>query len=202
MQQITKLSADQVTDAEVILFADSDLQFIRPFELDLFKQEQRLRLHRVPGAGQTGTQLRWHHRASRLLGIKPRYLGGDYVGQLISWRRENLINLKSHMERVNRRPWYEPVADSLYFSEYTLYGAFVEHVLGVNSSGHFCCGEDICHCCWYSEQAEKLKTGAAFINERAQALLLQSNLGLNPTQEARLLSVVQNQIAGPFPAGS
>ena len=194
MQQITKLSASFAVNSELIMFVDSDLQFIRSLNMGLIYRSEQLRLHRVPGAKREGTHCHWHHRAAQLLGEKPRYFGSDYVGQLISWRRSNLLALHAHIENTHGRPWYQPVANSLRFSEYILYGAFVEHIVGLEPSGHFSCDDDICHCCWVSAEATSLRNGTAVISHRAQAVLLQSNLGLKAEQEEELFLAAQQSI--------
>jgi len=194
MQQITKLSASFAVNSELILFVDSDLEFIRDLNMGLIYHSERLRLHRVPSAKQEVTHRHWHHQAARLLGEKPRYFGSDYVGQLITWRRSNLQALHAHIENTHDKPWYQPVANSLRFSEYILYGAFVEHIVGLESSGHFSCDDDICHCCWVSAEATSLLNGTAVISHRAQAVLLQSNLGLKAEQEEELFLAAQQSI--------
>ena len=47
MQQVTKLSVNYAVDTELLLFCDSDLEFIRPLDLELLVQQERLRLHRL-----------------------------------------------------------------------------------------------------------------------------------------------------------
>jgi len=194
MQQITKLSASFAVDSELILFADSDLEFIRSLNKEVIYSSEQLRLHRIPDAKQEGEHLHWHHRAAWLLGEKPHYFGSDYVGQLITWRRSNLQALHTHIENTHGKPWYQPIAHSLRFSEYILYGAFVEHIVGLEASGHFPCHDDICHCCWLPAQAKSLSDGTVVINHRAQALLLQSNLGLTAKQEDDLFRAAQQTI--------
>ena len=191
MQQITKLSANEVVDTELILFADSDLAFIRPFDPALYCRDGKTRLHRIPGAADNGLHLRWHHRAADLLGLEPRYFGSDYIGQLITWRRSHLSGLHRHMENQQGAPWYRSVARSLQVSEYILYGVYAEHVLGEQQHEHFYCSEDTCHCCWFRDDAERLGSGADTIKAGAQAVLLQSNLGLDAGHEARLFRSVQ-----------
>ncbi len=202
MQQVTKLSANHAVDTELMMFADSDLELIRPLDETLLLDDGQLRLHRVPGAMSTGTHLQWHHRAARLLGEQPRYFGSDYVGQLITWRRSNLEGLQARLEDVHGMPWYRPVARSLKFSEYILYGAYVEHVLGKARSGHFYCAEEICHCCWFPADAARLGNGTAVISSRAQAILLQSNLCMRADQEAALLARAQQHINPIFSNGN
>jgi hypothetical protein len=188
MQQLTKLSASAATQAEHLVFVDSDLVFLRPLDADSILRGDRLRLHRVPGDGNRGRHLRWHHRAARLLGETPRYFGSDYIGQLVTWRRSRLVDLQRHVETVQGRPWQECVAVSLEFSEYILYGVFCEAVLGLEASGHFPLETDLCHCCWFVEDAEALVRGRAPLRAGAYALLLQSNLGLTAAEENAVLA--------------
>lgn len=202
MQQLTKLSANYAVDNEFILFADSDLELIRPLEDELLVRDDRLRLHRVRNASCGAPHIHWHHRAAKLLGEQPRYFGSDYVGQLITWRRDNLEGLQDHIEAVHGQPWYWPVAHSLRFSEYILYGAYVEHVLGPLQDGHFYCADDICHCCWFAEDAQRLLDGSAVISNRAQAVLLQSNLGLKLGEEAAMLNAARRCVESISPAGN
>jgi hypothetical protein len=194
MQQITKLSAPFAADTELLLFADSDLEFIRVLNDTFIYRDERLRLHRIPGAAQDKLHRDWHGRTAQLLGSNARDFGSDYVGQLITWRRSNLQALHAHLELIHGQPWYLPIAHSLKFSEYTLYGAYVEHVLGMEHNGHFYCADDICHCCWFAADAQMLRNGTAVISDRAQAVLLQSNLGLGADQEAELLAAAQHRI--------
>ena len=187
MQQLVKLSVSRATHAELLLFADSDLQFIQPFDPRRVYRDGRLRLHRVPGAMNEGRHHQWHRRAGILLGEKPDYFGSDYVGQLITWRRSHLVALQSHIEAQLGRPWHTAVARSMDISEYTLYGAFVEHVMGEASHGHYYQAEELCHCCWFDHEAEALRDGRAALAPGAMALLVQSNLGLTPSGERAVL---------------
>ena len=188
LQQLVKLSADRATTAEHIVFADSDLAFVRPFTRDSILRGGQLRLHRIPGAKQTGRHLGWHYRAAHLLGLAPEYFGNDYIGQLISWRRSHLIGLKTHIEAVHGRPWHRLAAASLELSEYILYGAYVDAVVGLAASGHYACADDLCHCCWFADEATALERGDDTLRDNALAILLQSNLGLSARQERGIIA--------------
>lgn len=178
MQQLVKLSANRATDADLLMFADSDLQFVRPFGIEQVYRNSELRLHRIPGAKREGRHLSWHHRACDLLGLSRAYGGADYVGQLITWRRDHLLGLQNHIESVTGGPWYAAVARSLHISEYILYGTYVDQVVGRDRNGHYETESDLCHCCWFAEQAHQLSLGQTRVGPQQIALLLQSNLGL------------------------
>lgn len=194
MQQLTKLSADALTTRENIIFVDSDIEFIQALQAQRFVDAGALRLHRKPNEKDTGVHLQWHHSSGELLGMAPRYFGSDYVGALASWRRSNLVQLKRHIENVAQRPWYHAVGRRLTISEYTLYGVFVEHVLGIEQSGHFSCSEDICHSLWYGSETERFLAELSQ-QKSPQAVLVQSNIGMNPEAVEQLMAQVRRQLA-------
>jgi hypothetical protein len=195
VQQLTKLSADALTQKEYLIFIDSDIQFIRPFQPQRFVRDGALRLHRKPGEKQEGVHLKWHHAAAELLGLEPRYFDCDYVTVLASWRRSSLVGLKQHIEENTHRPWFEAVGRRLTVSEYTLYGVFVEQVTGAAAAGHFGCPDDVCHSLWLAEDTERFLS-TLDCRELPQAVHIQSNLGLSQRDVGELVSHVQRSLVG------
>jgi hypothetical protein len=194
MQQLTKLCADTVTDREYIMFVDSDIEFMRSLEYARFLRGDALRLHRKPLEKNDGVHLKWHHTAAQLLGLPPRYFGSDYVGPLATWTRTNLILLKEQIENNLGQPWFEAVGRKMTVSEYTLYGVFVEHVLGIRESGHFECTDNLCHCLWFGRETGQFLQDFKY-KQPPQAVLVQSNIGLVQEDVNRLMDQVREQLA-------
>ena len=199
MRQITKLSANHATSAENILFADSDLEFVRSLDENHLFRQDRLRLQRVPGAGSSAEHQRRHNRAARLLGLEPQYFGADYRGQLITWRREHLQGLQQHLAEVQGGAWERALSRSLHLCGYTLYGAYIDAVVGLRNSRHFGQSRDLCHCCRFDHQARALESGEDRLKSNAIAILIQSNLGLSEHIERRILSRIR--LADTRPGG-
>jgi hypothetical protein len=187
MQQITKLCADVVTNCENIVFVDSDIEFIRSLQHERFVKEGALRLYRNPIHKSDAMHLKWHLGTAELLNLNPQYFGSDYVAPLATWRRSNLVKMKQHIEDCQQRPWYEAFGRRTTVSEYTLYGVFVEYVLGIEKSGHFQHAENLCHSLWFADDTEKF---LANFNHRSwpQAVHLQSNIGMNKADSNTLMS--------------
>lgn len=185
MQQITKLSACYATAAEHLLYADSDIQFIAPLKIEALINNEKLRLHRIPNAMDHGLHLTWHKVASRLLGIKEQYSGADYIGQLISWRSSTLKKLHDHIEATTQKKWNLAVGQELRFSEYILYGTYVDRVLE-DQSQHFPTDRDLSYCCWDEKDVDNLTNGAKPLSDEV-CVLFQSNLDLTSAQEEQLL---------------
>jgi len=143
-----KLSAAEHLDADGFIFVDSDVSFIRPFDpAEFVDADGRVRLFRVPGAAQLPTHFRWHRTAARLLGLPPTdYFGANYIGNMITWRRDVLTKLYRRIEDVTGRSWSAAVCSQVHLSEYILYGIFVEHLLA--GEGHFYQERAHCHISW------------------------------------------------------
>ena len=190
MQQITKLSACHATTAEHLLYADSDIQFIAPLKIDALIKNETLRLHRIPDAMDHGIHLTWHKVASRLLGLEEQYSGADYIGQLISWRSSILRKLHEHIELTTHKKWNHAVGQELRFSEYILYGTYVDRVLE-DPSQHFPTNKDLSYCCWDDKDVENLTNGTKPLSDEV-CVLFQSNLDLTSAQEEQLLNTLLN----------
>ena len=157
IQQIVKLEIANHIQEDVLIFVDSDVFFIKPFNYQQFIRKDRVRLHRVSfkpsSVSDLKTRTNWCYTATSLLGL-PSLKKFDqdnpfvgYVGNLITWRRDNVLQLHQHIERVTQKSWIEAIANSWYFSEYMLYGIFVEQILK-DRSGHYCDLQPITHEYW------------------------------------------------------
>lgn len=130
LQQIVKLAiAEHVTD-EVLIFVDSDVTFIRQFDVGDFVKDGKVRMFREPKAlgainptQLSDTQIKWWNVSNkwcnvsnRLLGLAPvQYPTANYVGNMITWKRENVFVLHRHLETISGKGWIEAVADSWHF---------------------------------------------------------------------------------------
>lgn len=191
VQQVIKLSLPAAVETPVLIFADSDVVFVKPFGSDNVIRNDRVRLHRVPGHGTKPFHLRWHRSAARLLGLPPTdHHGSDYITQLVSWRREYVLALQRRLEEVSRRDWRRQLCGTLHFSEYILYGVFVEHVLG-DAACHYWDAQELCHCSWHwhrrIENEAELGRFLSRMEPQHVAVLVQSNLGLSVDRYSHLL---------------
>ncbi|MBA2954216.1 hypothetical protein HZF07_10845 [Nocardioides sp. CGMCC 1.13656] len=150
VQQIVKMSAPAFTDREIVVFADSDIVLVAPLTVDRLTNGPCVRLYRLPGAtADLPTHVGWHSVSARLLGLEQRgYLGSDYIGNLITWRRSNILLLQQRLAEVAGRRWDKEVARQSDFSEYILYGIFADLVLD-EASGHDRTSEDLVHAGWF-----------------------------------------------------
>ena len=80
---------------------------------------------------------RWQVVAAKLLGIAPQQdFDINYIGNLVCWRRANVLAMLQRIEALYGQPWQRRIAGLNSFSEYILYGIFVDRLLGADS-GHW-----------------------------------------------------------------
>ncbi|MCP5198351.1 MAG: hypothetical protein H6974_16475 [Gammaproteobacteria bacterium] len=197
LQQIVKLSVAEAIDADLYLFVDSDVAFIRPFQVSTVMNEAgQVRLFSAPRKPEDRNEPRhcaWYRHAGKTFGLSGEaYQKNDYISQLVVWRRDTLQQLTGQIAEKGGRQWQAVLANTLDFSEYVLYGVFAEHVLG-DASGHFSTESELCYCSWHHriESCEDLLAFMRDIPERYPAVLVQSNLGISPTDYAQVLGRLQ-----------
>lgn len=154
IQQLVKLSTAQFLPEDVFVIVDSDLAFVRPFDLQSFVKGDEVRLFRVSPeiATQAAMGDGWHFCAHKLLdvtGMSTPVPG--YIGPIVTWRRDNLLKLYQHIEKITGREWIEAACNDWNLSEYIIYGVFVDKVLK-EASGHYYTSARICHEYWSTEE--------------------------------------------------
>jgi hypothetical protein len=109
-----------------------------------------VRFYRKPGEidERLPRHVIWHRVARQLLGLPtaaPPHT--DYVSSLLAWDPGILRQLLARVETVSRRPWPTAIGGQLHFSEWTLYGVFVDEVLG-KPANSFASERTRCHSYW------------------------------------------------------
>jgi hypothetical protein len=165
LQQLLKLASVDIVTANTVVLVDSDVVFVRPVDEETFAPGGRARFFRLDAAidDRLPRHVRWHAAASRLLGIPPDCLPlPDYVTSLNTWDRQTVLDLLRRIEDVAGRSWFDVIGSELHFSEWTLYGKYVDHFIDVPSSS-----DALCHTYW---DPKPLDQGAAdrFVSDIAE----------------------------------
>jgi hypothetical protein len=133
LQQLVKLAAAAASEEDVVVMVDSDIEFIRPFTAETFVNGGHVRFYRMPGAvdARLPRHMIWHRVARQLLGLpaaEPPY--PDYIASLLAWDPKIVRQMLARVTEAAGRPWTTAIAGQLHFSEWTLYGVFVDGLLG------------------------------------------------------------------------
>jgi hypothetical protein len=133
MQQLVKLQAATRIPADRLLLADSDVLFARDISAATFVRDERVRLYRLDAGvdAHMSRHVIWHDVARKLLGLPAEQPPlPDYVSAFNVWDQATLLALRDRIERTTGQQWLDVIARQLHFSEFILYGVFVDKVLG------------------------------------------------------------------------
>ena len=110
-----------------------------------------VRFYRKPNADdeRLPRHMVWHRVARALLGLPPAGPPPypNYVSSLLACDPAIVRRMLSHISHITGRPWPTVVAAQLHFSEWTLYGVYVDHLIGAPADS-FCSDHSLCHEYW------------------------------------------------------
>jgi hypothetical protein len=149
-QQLRKLAAPMLVTEDVLLFADSDVIFLKPYALSLQVTPAGTRLYRLPKAitAGMGEHVDWLIRAADSLRLPtPQRPADDYINNLVTWRADQARAMLAHIEGASGRHWIELTASARGFSEWLLYGLYVDRVAR-GASGHVATARPLARTYW------------------------------------------------------
>ncbi|WP_088889061.1 DUF6492 family protein [Leptolyngbya ohadii] len=198
LQQIIKLEAARTIPEDVAIFVDSDVAFVRPVDFSCFTRNGLVRLyHEADGNfADMPMHVKWHRTSSELVGIPPVPMPApDYIEQVVTWKRDNVVKLCERIEAVSGRSWIETLSNVWHLSEYTLYGTFVDRVLQ-DQSGHYQDAGKLCLDYWTPEpmSAEQIQSFLQQLRPEHMAVMISAKAGM-PVDSYRsaIMKVVQYQ---------
>jgi hypothetical protein len=134
VQQYLKIAATISLPYRRYCILDSDIVFFRDFDLSRFEYPNPIPLLNMPDevtSDQTPDQIRharWIETSHQLLGFPtPPLPASDFIGHIIFWDQETTRAMASKIEAVTNLHWVEALSQTREFSEYMLYGYFVEN---------------------------------------------------------------------------
>lgn len=180
LQQIVKIQAAAISEADAVLFVDSDVAFVRPFSLRQLEREGKIALNRVSFTNPQHAC--WLRNARAILGVPGSNDEINYIGNLISWRVSTARALVGYLGKIRHRHWIREFASRWQVSEYMVYGTFVEHVLGMEASGHFPAAMPLIHLSWGHDLTTEAGVDAFFagLEPRHVAIMIHSKNGIAP----------------------
>jgi hypothetical protein len=150
LQQVVKLAAVAASEADVVLLVDSDVEFVRPVTIETFVRDGVVRFYRKPHDidEKLPRHIAWHRTARALLGlpaVEPPY--NDYISSPLACDPAIVRQMLARVTATTGRPWTTAIAAQLHFSEWTLYGVFVDDVIGAPANS-FASNDPLCLVYW------------------------------------------------------
>lgn len=192
VQQLRRIAIAAHATEDILVYCDSDVAFLKPFDCGAFRSNGRVRLFRRDHAiaqDNLVNQAKWSRTAGALLGIDaPAVSPHDYIATLIAWRRQSVTDMCRHIERETGRHWVAALGAKRKFSECMLYGRYVDEVL--RGKGHFHAGEEFCRVQWYGTPMSDAEFNAFLdtVEPEQVAIGMQSFIGTDVDRMRRLLN--------------
>ncbi|WP_375785327.1 DUF6492 family protein [Bradyrhizobium sp. Pha-3] len=130
VQQILKIAATIALPYERFCILDSDIVFFRDFDLSRFQYPNTIPLLKMADAvtADQPRHSRWLETSHQLIGLPtPPFPAPDFIGHIIFWDKQTTRALTERIEAVTGMSWIEALCRTREFSEYLLYGFFVEN---------------------------------------------------------------------------
>lgn len=193
VQQLRRIAIAAHTSEAVLVYVDSDVAFLKPFDCTAFSRDGRVRLFRRDGAlheADGREHVTWSRNAGTALGIDVLAVSPhDYIATLIAWRRAAVAGMCRRIEEQTGRPWAATLGLQRRFSECILYGRYVDEVIG--GEGHFVGSEEFCRVHWTGSPMSDAEF-RAFVDDMAPeqvAIGMQSFIGTDLGRIRSLLTL-------------
>jgi hypothetical protein len=130
VQQFLKIAATMTLPHRRFCILDSDIVFFRDFDLSRFEFPNPTPLMTMPNeiTSDRVNHADWVGTSHRLLGLPtPSLPASDYIGHIIFWDQQATRAMVAKIESVTAIDWVEALCRIHGFSEYMLYGYFVQN---------------------------------------------------------------------------
>ena len=205
-QQVIKLAAVAASEDDVVLIADSDVEFVRPFTAEMFVRDGTVRFFCKPNHvdKRLPRHITWHRVARALLGLppaEPPY--PDYISSLVAWDPMIVRRMLARVAATTGHPWPTAIAGQIDFSECVLYGVFVDGVINAPANS-FSSTDSLCAVYW--EQTPLTEESAAefvrSVRPTALAAVIQSKSLTPPALRTATFAALRAAIRGQRSAGA
>lgn len=192
VQQMRRIAIAEKVDEDVLIYCDSDVIFVRPFDCSTLFGSDGLSFYRKTdgiGDGTPPTHRQWVANAGHALGLErhPAH-AHDYIATLIAWQRETVLGMCRHIEMLHGRHWAAAIAARRHFSECILYGRYVDEVL--TGTGHARTQERLCRVMWNGQAPDDddILGFLSGLEPHQVAVAIQSFIGVDPQRVLSLLA--------------
>jgi hypothetical protein len=207
IQQLVKLAAPAVIDADVTVSIDSDSALIRMVGVETFiSPAGQPLIHALPGGVTKDMDQHrgWLDTAGRLIGLPPvQPPWTDYITPIVAWHGDLVRALIARVsEATGRKDWREAVASLPTFSECMLYGRYVLEYLPAGTVIPVARPTSLTY--WPNRPLLDNEVPGLLkaMTGRELAITIQSVSGTDPAVRARAIGLAEQRVAQPPGAGA
>jgi hypothetical protein len=201
IQQLVKMQMAFITKQDGLILCDSDMFFLKPFDVSTLHTDKGFRFYRSPIVSDEASisNPSYTKAAFRQLGLPPNsFPARTYVDSLVTWKAATVRAMCAHIEKTAGRDWRAALGRNVIFSEYTLYGLYVERIAG--DQGLDPTTSNLCRTTWERDEATPIEmdTFVKDLPDSVVAVAFQSFLNLDQERLRKLFDrAVQDQAKPP-----
>lgn len=190
LQQIIKIEMSRLAPEDAVIHVDSDVFFFRPMTAQDAFHDGRPDFFRADGPSGNPMHAEWVQAAARVLGIS---VTADhrphYIENCVIWNTAALRGMVDHVEKQHAQPWHQVLLAERSFSEYYLYGLYLDYVAGLSKVA--VTSVSLCHSHWPAPGTDRVDLAAllADADSGSYALAIQSTAPLPLTERIRLFEM-------------
>jgi Family of unknown function (DUF6492) len=183
IQQLVKLAMAFHLREIGLLYCDSDVFFLKPFDVSTLVTQGKFRFFRSDEIIEKRVRdySTFLVASSKQLGLgKNPFPGRVYVENLVPWHAQTARNMCTYIAKISGRDWRKEIGSRWVLSEYTLYGLFVERIMK-DKSIFFETGQKLCRTAWTKDNLVEVNLDQICdgLSESEVAVGFQSFLGVN-----------------------
>lgn len=178
MQQFVKIMMASYVKQEAMMFLDSDIFFLKPFDIQTFSREGKIRFSSVESPLHSDNKM--NSTSLKLLGLSAheatRCVSED---QFVTWHRATVVAMQDYISKLHKKPWHEAIGSKIMFAEYVLYILFVNYIQ--KSNPHLYEDNTIyCKTLWTKETAKTTDIAdfCSSLDPQQVAVCIQSLIGI------------------------
>jgi Family of unknown function (DUF6492) len=127
MQQYVKIMMASYVKQDAMMFLDSDIFFLKPFDIQTFSRAGKIRFSSEESPLESDNKMK--STSLKLLGLSASEATKcAYDDPIITWHRPTAVAMQDYLSKLHNKPWHEAIGAKIMFSEYMLYIMFVNYV--------------------------------------------------------------------------
>ena len=130
MQQFVKIMMASYVKQEAMVFLDSDIFFLKPFDISKFSRDGKVRFSSEESPLESEISMK--STSLKLLGLSREATKCVYKDPIITWHRSTAVAMQDFLSKLHNKPWHEAIGAKIMFSEYMLYIMFVNYIQKTN----------------------------------------------------------------------
>jgi hypothetical protein len=181
IQQIVKLCIPEIISEDVAIILDSDVLFIKPVSIyETFHNTTHKSLTRIHLSVGSAMHSEYVSRSRVILKLPVGNANLHYMSWPAIWYKDWVVELQEYLFCLYKSSWQEVLYKANIFSEYNLYGIFIEEVLKPKNLSII--DYPLYTGIWHKEDFNRLIKSDLSVQDQTLCVVIQSNMGIPVNQ--------------------